>query len=348
MSATLLPGRRESGKTIAVMTFALAFFAMASFSLRADLVVHFTFDDDNDPGLDSSGNDFIGEVEGAVWVDDDEREGCLEFLENHGLVRVRELEELPGDDFTITFWAWRDPLTTTSNNDGLFQVQLGGEVPTATPANKVIGAWVARSAGVWGRLHQQDRTRMDLDANTFFMENEVWTHFAYRGDGEIFEVVVDGEAGLGPAVPYDGTLALHDTLFIGRQGTESWGGRIDDFRVYNHALTDEEIEMVMDEEGEIVPPAAPKFLRGDADAGGTLQITDAIGVLNFLFIGTFQPTCMDALDWNDNGGVELSDAIGILGRQFAGGDPAPPPGSDNCGTDPTDDELDCEGFAACL
>ena len=188
---------------------------------------------------------------------------------------------------------------------------------------------------------------MNLDANTYFMENEVWTHFAYRGDGEIFEVVVDGEAGLGPAVPYDGTLDLHDTLFIGKQGSESWGGRIDDFRVYNHALTDEEIEMVMGEEGEIVPPAAPKFLRGDADAGGTLQITDAIAVLNFLFIGTFKPTCMDALDWNDNGRVELSDPIGILGRQFSGGDPAPPPGSDNCGTDPTDDELDCESFAAC-
>ncbi len=305
-----------------------------------DLEVHFTFDDENEPELDSSGNDRHGEIDGAQWVDDPEREGALEFLGgNDGFVRV-EIPELPGDDFTIAFWVYRDSVTATGGNDGLFQVQIGGDVPSTS--TKVIGAWVAGTGGVWGRLRQQDGTQLNLDRATFLMDSDAWVHLAYRGDGQIFEVVVNGESGVGPAFDYDGTLEIHDTVFIGKQGTESWGGRIDDFRVYRRALTDEEIATIMTGE-----PPAPKFLRGDADGNGMLQITDAIATLNFLFVGNFTPTCMDALDWTDDGGVEITDAVASLDHQFSTGDPSPAPGSQNCGPDPTDDPLDCESFEAC-
>ena len=42
---------------------------------------------------------------------------------------------------------------------------------------------------------------------------------------------------------------------------------------------------------------------------------------------------------------DLTDAIAILRRLFAGGAPLPGPGS--CGADPTPDALDCESFPGC-
>ena len=43
---------------------------------------------------------------------------------------------------------------------------------------------------------------------------------------------------------------------------------------------------------------------------------DAIGLLGFLFLGT-ESTCWDALDVNDDAGVDISDVIGLLGYLFA-------------------------------
>jgi hypothetical protein len=101
----------------------------------------------------------------------------------------------------------------------------------------------------------------------------------------------------------------------------------------------------------IPEPPAPVFVfkRGDVDANGTIEITDPISNLSFQFLGDFQPPCLDALDWDDNGAIDVTDPIGSLTRQFLGGDPAPPPGSTECGEDPTPDgngDLGCEAYPA--
>jgi PKD repeat protein len=93
--------------------------------------------------------------------------------------------------------------------------------------------------------------------------------------------------------------------------------------------------------------SAPTFRRGDVDGNGVLEITDPINSLGFQFLGSFEPTCLDALDWDDNGAVEVTDPVGNLTRQFASGPPAPAPGSDTCGEDPTEDPLGCDGQPAC-
>ena len=179
---------------------------------------------------------------------------------------------MPGDSFTIAFWAYRDSELAgqgAGGNDGLFQVQLDGDTPANSPAQKVIGGWVQKSdAAVWGRLHTADVTQVNLDRSVFFMEDDTWTHFAYRGRGDEFQLVVNGDPDVGPISIYDGTLDLHDTLFIGKQGgIESWGGRIDDFRVYSRALTDEEIQQIMTEDGG-------NPILGDFNGDGVLDATD--------------------------------------------------------------------------
>ena len=90
-----------------------------------------------------------------------------------------------------------------------------------------------------------------------------------------------------------------------------------------------------------------RFVRGDADANGTVDLTDAIVTLNAIFQGQGELICMDAADANDDGVVDVSDAVKTLLFKFLGGDIIPDPGADSCGSDPTADGLGCESFPPC-
>jgi hypothetical protein len=311
------------------------------------LELHLAFDDELEPGRDSSTTGRDGMVDGAIWVDDDERGGVLEFTGgDDGFVRVDALE-VPGAGFTIAMWAYRDALTATGGNDGLFQFQLGGATPSTNGADKIIGSWVGSGSDPWGRVHQADGTQLDLPRSLGLLEFDTWTHLVYRADGDALEVFIDAEPVQDLSLFYDATIGAHDTLFVGKQGGESWGGRLDDFVVYSRSLDLDEIETLFVEGPSGPGDVEPAFLRGDADASGALEVTDAVNILAFLFLGTFQPMCADALDWDDNGVIEIADSLGSLSAQFLGGAPAPAPGSDTCGVDATADALDCGAFPIC-
>jgi hypothetical protein len=94
-----------------------------------------------------------------------------------------------------------------------------------------------------------------------------------------------------------------------------------------------------------VPAKEATFRRGDANGSGTVDLTDAIGVLEALFLGGGPLSCEDAADADDDGAVNITDPIGILGHLFLGGGPLPAPGTDSCGRDPTPDGLAPCGLA---
>ena len=81
------------------------------------------------------------------------------------------------------------------------------------------------------------------------------------------------------------------------------------------------------------------FIRGDANLDGGIDIADAIAILGFLFTQGPGP-CADALDANDDGGVNIADAVYVLNFLFTQGTPPPAP-HPNPGTDPTPDALGC-------
>lgn len=92
--------------------------------------------------------------------------------------------------------------------------------------------------------------------------------------------------------------------------------------------------------------AGPQFRRGDVNADGSLDISDAISVLSALFSGG--PTiCADASDANDDGTNDIADAILLLSTLFVPGTPPIAEPSPGCGEDPTSDTLDCAGDAGC-
>jgi hypothetical protein len=90
------------------------------------------------------------------------------------------------------------------------------------------------------------------------------------------------------------------------------------------------------------------FRRGDVVPDGVVAINDPITILLYQFDGPLFPPCLDALDFNDNGQIQIDDALGSLFFQFAGATPPADPGAATCGPDPTADSLGCETYPEAL
>jgi hypothetical protein len=88
-----------------------------------------------------------------------------------------------------------------------------------------------------------------------------------------------------------------------------------------------------------VQGGAARFRRGDANADGRANITDAIFTLSYQFLGGRAPPCIDAADTNDDGFLNITDPIFLLNALFLGQTLPPSPGIDSCGLDPTADDL---------
>ena len=85
------------------------------------------------------------------------------------------------------------------------------------------------------------------------------------------------------------------------------------------------------------------FLRGDCNDDGILDISDAVCVLDWLFLGAESPNCVAGTNANGDEAVDLSDPVRLLNFLFAGGSPpeAPFPAC-GPGSLAVDIELGCE------
>ncbi len=88
------------------------------------------------------------------------------------------------------------------------------------------------------------------------------------------------------------------------------------------------------------------FKRGDMDADGDRNVTDAVALLTHLFLGGEEPPCLKSADADDNGSLEITDAIKLLTHLFLG-DPPPPDPFLTCGEDLSPDPLTCNRFPPC-
>ena len=73
-------------------------------------------------------------------------------------------------------------------------------------------------------------------------------------------------------------------------------------------------------------------------------------MLEYLFLGGTRPSCDEAADANDDGNIDLTDAIYVLEYLFLGGAAPPPPGPPPgpCGDDPEGSvDLGCSEYASC-
>lgn len=106
------------------------------------------------------------------------------------------------------------------------------------------------------------------------------------------------------------------------------------------------ITVLLNEAAGGAPGDEARFRRGDVDATGSIELTDAIGILLYLFLRGPPPSCQKSADADDDGAVSIADAVYLLDHLFRGGDGPPAPGS-VCGKDPTEDALGCRLHPPC-
>jgi hypothetical protein len=82
------------------------------------------------------------------------------------------------------------------------------------------------------------------------------------------------------------------------------------------------------------------FIRGDSNRDFSVDLSDAVATLGYLFLGDNLPPCPDAADANDDGAVDVSDPVATLSSLFNGATELPAP-TGRPGNDPTPDEIAC-------
>ncbi len=65
-------------------------------------------------------------------------------------------------------------------------------------------------------------------------------------------------------------------------------------------------------------PITMDFIRGDANTDGSVDISDAVHTLDYLFNNGEKPLCADAADTNDDGTLNIADAVAVLYYLFVG------------------------------
>ncbi len=93
-------------------------------------------------------------------------------------------------------------------------------------------------------------------------------------------------------------------------------------------------------------PGGPFLVRGDCNSSGAYSIGDPIALLGSLFSRTGPVACADACDADDDGGLDLIDALRMLEHLFLSG-AAPEHPYPDCGADGTADSLGCEDDEPC-
>ncbi len=261
---------------------------------------------------------------------------------NKVFIDVPYAPELNPESFTVT--AWVKPTTTagyqsviTSRQDINLGAQTQGYI-IYNDANGNWAFWTGQGAPGWP----------GVVGPTVIVDE--WQHLAISYDAETTtkKLYFDG---VEMAAATDQIYVPNDlqNLHIGSGGDLGdqfhFSGLIDDVGLWDEALSAEDIQEVM-ENGIGGGTVEILFKRGDCNIDGSINVADAVYILSYLFAGGDEPACKDAVDANDDGTINLADAVQVLAHLFAGsGDLAPP--FDECGTDPTDDALDCLSFPPC-
>jgi len=104
------------------------------------------------------------------------------------------------------------------------------------------------------------------------------------------------------------------------QDTPQFGSRMP---LAQPPLDDAEIDLIgrWIDQGALSAPVPA--VRGDVDRNGTLELTDAVVLLQFLFLGGEAPMCDATADADASEVLEVTDVVAILNYLFRGGAPLP-------------------------
>ena len=134
---------------------------------------------------------------------------------------------------------WALYTDTPTANLGLVHAQAtDGDLGGAD--TKMIGMWLENTNMLWGRIIDPAGARVNLPKNHTLAPDE-WFHVAIVVDeaaGNVSQWVNGEMVGDGD---YGGELGEYNFLKIGRQGTETWEGILDEVAFFDVALSEDDI-----------------------------------------------------------------------------------------------------------
>ena len=240
-----------SKKLIYLVSFVLVLALVLTNFAQADLIGYWRFDESSGTvAADSAGGDSDGTLsENVEWQPDfGQKAGALLF----------DGESTAHVEF---------PTTGMSATTGTFAAWGYLSEPQPAQTRYFFGHTTQPSYNNRIQLYMDgSNTELDLglgdshtrQTNVMVLETEIWYHVAFTWDNGNYFVYVNGEEVANGT--YTGLGILHPFAWIGNdgnpvsEGTEAFGGMLDEVRVYNVALNGDQIQAVM--RGEPLPLAS--------------------------------------------------------------------------------------------
>ncbi len=315
--------------------------------LSDEPVVYYRFEEGG-LGLveDASGNDREGEYFGGIEFEQESATECLGqavLLDGlSGFVQMQPLD-LEMDQMTIEVW-----------------IRLNALAPGCCTSIFSPDGWQA------GWLHYNIKGDANLEFalhsggpnNHNTLSNTVpfgeWVHLAsvYDREEAMVRSYVNGEEVevIPPTFASPQPVRFNVPAQVGAwQNTRFLGGLMDEFAIYDTALTEDRIRAHFEAAtGKIEPEKGiGPFARGDCNQDSSVTISDGVFLLGFLFAQGEAPACAAACDAAGVGPLSISTAIYLFEYLFLGGAPLPPP--IECGPSELESDLahGCENAAAC-
>jgi hypothetical protein len=234
-----------------MVCFVLVLSMALTVTARAELVGQWKLDDGGGTtALDASGNGNDGTLQDDPTVVDGQFGQALAF--DNSRVAIPASDTLTADLFqgTFTLTCWINPTRTGNTWQQIFRAirEAGNSNDTLFVNNDGRLSWRGLVGGGWaGGMCETAAGVVPADQ---------WTHAAVTGDGTNFRVYVNGE--LSQESNFQTTDGENATYYIGGDpttGGESYAGMVDDLRVYNHVMTEDDIRSSMENQGGAIVKA---------------------------------------------------------------------------------------------
>jgi hypothetical protein len=235
------------------LTYVVSFIVVLGLlsSASAELVGQWKLDEGSGTTAeDASGNGNNGTLEDEPTVADGQFVQALAFDDSR--VAIPASDTLTADLFqgSFTISAWINPRRVGDTWQQIFRSIREDDTSNDTLFLNNDGrlSWRGRVGGAWaGGMCE---TAPDV------VPADQWTHVAVTGDGSNFRVYVNGA--LSQESAFQTTEGTNATYYIGGDPTwigESYTGIIDDFRIYNHVLSEDDVKASMENQGGAIVKA---------------------------------------------------------------------------------------------
>ncbi len=232
-------------------------------TLSDGLIMHYTFEDENDLGFDSSGNDNHGLATKVLPIKG--RVGRGAFFGGDGMIVAQDFQNYDwGNAVTVCTWIRRtEPamdyqgiVNAGYSAKGSWEVRLWPD-----NENAVLSAGVVSLAGPEPSDAQSPSTVVGE-----------WYHVAFTYDSERFRFYVNGRLQPSAAKDLGAIRSMKQAVMVGSSGADSprpqhFKGIIDEVRIYERALSEDEILALAAEgaEEQAGPPPQPEQTALDVD-----------------------------------------------------------------------------------